>query len=406
MALTDAKIRNTKPADKPLKLTDSGGLFLLVSPNGSKLWRYRFRIAGKENLFALGEYPALSLSDARTARDEARQLVKQGINPAHERKSKFSAQVSENENTFKAIALDWIKTAGVKKSWTAKYLKQVSTVMADDVFPYVGALPVRVISPEQMLAVLERIENRGAHTIAIMARQWCSSVFRYAISRRKTDYDPTDVLKGTIQRGEIKHNQPLPVNEIPAFLKALEEYRGFPTTIIALRLLLLTFVRTVELRAATWDEIDFEGAVWRIPAERMKMRDAHIVPLSRQAVELLRALHAFSGGQKWLFHNYRRPSDCMTATTLNRALDRMGYTGRFSCHGFRSTASTILNEMGYRPDVIERQLAHTDRNKVRAIYNRAEYLPERKEMLQYWANYLDNLKTGTKIIPLYRGTAL
>jgi len=420
MALTDAKIRNTKPSTKPTKISDSHGLYLEVKPSGNKLWRYRYRIAGKENVFAAGEYVQspdgetkeqaetrreagqLTLAEARIERDKWRALVKQGIHPSHDRKQKLSAQITENGNTFKILATEWMEGAKTKKKWTPYYANQVERGLKCDVFPFVGGLPIRSISSAQMLGVLERIEKRGAHTVALLVRQWCSAVFRYAIGRRKADNDPMAALQGTIQRPEIQHNRPISQKEIPAFLRVLDEYGGHRTTVIALRLLMLTFVRTKELRMASWDEIDLEDSIWRIPAERMKMREPHIVPLSSQAVDLLKELHTLTGGQKWLFPNTRRPSDCMTGTTLNRALERMGYAGKFSCHGFRSTASTILNEMGYKPDVIEKQLAHADRNKVRAIYNQASYLQERKEMMAQWANFLDALKAGAKVIPLKR----
>lgn len=402
MSLTDAKIRNTKPTDKPIKLTDSNGLYLEVKSNGSKLWRYRYKIGGKENVYAVGEYPTISLADARVERISARELVKQGIHPSHNRRLKVSDQITENENTFKALAVEWMATTQKKKGWNPCYVNQVKTVMTADVFPFVGTLPVRNITSAHMLSILERIEKRGAHTVAILAHQWCSAVFRYAIGRRKADSDPMYVLRGTIQRPKVQHNKPLPEKEIPVFLRKLEEYSCQRTTYIAMRLLMLTFVRTGELRAATWDEFDLNNAVWRIPADRMKMGEAHIVPLSLQSVELLKELRALTGSQQWLFPNYRRPMDCMTATTLNRVIERMGYAGKFSAHGFRGTASTILNEMGYRPDVIERQLAHSERNKVRASYNQAEYLQDRKEMMQQWSDLLDGLKAGAKVIPFKR----
>jgi integrase len=409
MALTDATIRNTKPQDKPIKLSDSNGLYLEVKPNGSKLWRYRYKIAGKENVFALGEFidgakdkasaTHVSLSDARTKRAAARELVKKGIHPSHDKKLKLSDTVAENENTFKIIAAEWLEETKTKRGWTQYYTKQVENVMNADVLPYVGTLPIRTITSSHMLSILERIEKRGACTVALLARQWSSAVFRHAIGRRKADSDPMAVLQGTIKRPAVKHNKPLEQKEIPAFLKALGVYGGYRTTTIAMELLMFTFVRTAELRAATWDEFDIDNAEWRIPAHRMKMREAHIVPLSVQAVALLNELKCLTGGQKWLFPNYRRPVDCMTATTLNRSIERMGYAGKFSAHGFRSTASTILNELGYRPDVIERQLAHSEKNAVRASYNRAEYLPERRGMMQQWADYLDGLKSGAKVIP-------
>ena len=394
MPLTDTRIRTAKRARKPYKLTDSGGLHLEVRPSGAKLWRYRYRIAGKENLFALGEYPALGLSDARTERDKARKLVKQGIHPAHNRQALLATQVAENANSFKAVALEWIAQRRAK--WTPGYLKQVEGFMEADVYPYIGSLPIRNVTAAHLLEIVKRVSKR-APTVALLLRQWCSAVFRYAVSTLRADADPAVALRGAISRPKIKHRKPLA--DIPGFLKKLDESGGFRTTTIALRLLLFTFVRPVELRAAEWPEFDLDGAEWRVPAERMKMGEPHIVPLSLQAVELLRELHKLTGGQKHLFPNNRRPKTCMSTTTLNRALERMGYSGIFSAHGFRATASTALNEMGYRPDVIERQLAHKERNQVRASYNQAQYLEERRQMMQDWAQYCEQ---SGKVAPIRR----
>lgn len=402
MALSDAKARTAKPTAKPYKLADAEGLYLLVSPNGSRLWRWKYRIAGKENVYALGEYPAMGIADARKARDAARVLVKQGIHPSHHRKARQAIQAAENANTFEAVAREWIgkKAPG----WSPYYLKQVEMFMGADVFPYVGALPIRNVTAAHLLEIVHRIEKRGAASVALLVRQWCSAVFRYAVATLRADADPAAALKGAVSRPKVQHRKPLARADIPRFVAALETYGGYRTTVIALRLAMLTFVRPGELRAAEWTEFDLERAEWRIPAERMKMREVHIVPLSRQALELLKELQSLSGGQRWLFPNYRRPRTCMTATTLNRALERMGFNGRdtvgFSAHGFRATASTILNELGYRPDVIERQLAHKERNKVRASYNRAEYLAERAAMMQAWADLTDEMaKPSGNVIP-------
>lgn len=409
MALTDAKIRNAKPADKPLKLTDGGGLYLEVRPTGSKLWRYRYRIAGKENVFAVGEYPTIGLADARSERDRAKALVKQGVHPAHSRQAERLANQAENANTFEGVAREWI--AKKSNGWTPYYLRQVERFLAADVFPYVGKLPIRNVSAAHLLEIIRRIEGRGAETVALLVRQWCSAIFRYAVATLRADTDPAAALKGAIHRPKIKHSKPLSPEQIGDFAKALEEYGGYRTTVIALKLMLLTFVRTVELRKAEWSEFNEDFTEWRIPAERMKMREGHVVPLSKQAGELLRELKTYTGGRRFLFPNYRNPKTCMTATTLNRALERMGFNGKdsigFSAHGFRSTASSILNEKGYRPDVIERQLAHAERNKVRASYNQAEYLPERRAMMQEWADYTDALTSedASKIVNLKKGAA-
>lgn len=392
MPLTDAKIRNAKATDKPLKLTDGGGLYLEVRPTGAKLWRLRYRIGGKENVFAIGGYPEVGLADARSEREKAKPLIRQGIHPSHNRQAERLANSAANANTFEAVTREWIKKKA--PSWTPFYLRQVERTMSAEVFPFVGKLPIRNVSAAHLLEILSRIEARGAATVALLVRQWSSAVFRYAVATLRADVDPAAALKGSVHRPKIQHHKPLTREQIVEFSKALEQYGGYRATVIALRLMLLTFVRTVELRKAGWAEFDLDRAEWRIPAERMKMRVPHIVPLSRQVVELLRELQTLSGGRRLLFPNLRKPNECMTATTLNRALERMGFNGKdsigFSAHGFRATASTMLNEMGYRADVIERQLAHAERNKVRASYNQAEYLEERRQMMQAWADNVDS----------------
>jgi len=410
MPLTDAKIRNTKPEAKPVKLADGGGLYLEVRPTGAKLWRYRYRIAGKENVFAVGEYfndkrgGHVSLDEARTERDKARALVKQGIHPAHHRQAERLATHAENANTFEAVAREWI--AKKKSGWTAYYLRQVERFMEADVFPKIGKLPIRSVTAAHLLEIVKLIEGRGAETVAVLVRQWASAIFRYAVATLRADSDPAAALKGAIHRPKVEHHKPMTRDQIGDFVKALDGYAGYRTTVIALRLMLLTFVRTVELRGAEWSEFDLDRAEWRIPSERMKMRETHIVPLSWQAVELLRELHTYTGGRTFLFPNYRNPKACMTATTLNRALERMGFNGKdsigFSAHGFRATASTILNETGFRPDVIERQLAHAERDKTRASYNQAEYMPERVAMMQQWADMVDSIAAGGTVTPIKR----
>lgn len=390
------------------------------------MWHYRYRISGKENVFAAGELAQapsgetearaevrrnsgrLTLAEARVKREEWRALVKQGIHPAHHRQAERLTTHAENANTFEAVAREWI--AKKKPSWTPYYLRQVERSIKAEVFPCIGSLPIRNVTAAHLLEIVRRVEGRGAETVAVLLRQWASAVFRYAVATLRADSDPAAALKGAIHRPTVKHHKPLSRYQIAHFVTALESYGGYRTTVIALRLLLLTFVRTVELRAARWEEIDVDRAEWRIPAERMKKREPHFVPLSRQAVELLRELHTFTGGRSFLFPNYRTPKTCMTATTLNRALERMGLNGKdsigFSAHGFRATASTILNEIGFRPDVIERQLAHAERNKVRASYNQAEYLEERRAMMQQWADLTDEIaKSECKVTPIKRAAA-
>lgn len=417
MALTDSRIRTAKKAEAAYKLTDAGGLYIEIRPSGSKFWRYRYRIGGKENLFALGEYAhvpngesetetharvsggRLSLAEARTERDKARSLVKQGIHPSHNRQALKVAKIVEGGNTFEALAREWI--AKRKARWTPYYLKQVENFLKADVFPYIGSLPVRSITSAHMLEILRRVEKR-APTVALLIRQWCSAVFRYGVSTLRADADPTFALQGAVHRQKVQHRKPLTRGEIPRFLKKIYENGGNRQTLIALELLLLFFVRPIELRAAEWPEFDFEAKQWRIPAERMKMRESHIVPLTKQALALLRELKTLTGEAKYLFPNLRRPKTFMSGTTLNRVLERMGYAGQFSSHGCRATASTILNEMGYSGDWIERQLAHKERNAIRASYNQAQYLAERTVMMQDWANLLDSLVAGAAVTPIRR----
>ena len=331
------------------------------------------------------------------------ELDKQSIHPLHNRDTEKLKRQSDAGNTFKAIAAEWISKN--KDRWTPYYLKQVERFMETDVYPQIGALPIKQVTAAHVHQIMKKAENRGAETVAILIRQWCSSVFRYAVANLQADLDPTAALRGAVVRPEIQHNKPLSAQQIPAFKEALQKFGGYRTTAIAIELLLLTFVRTIELRKAEWAEFDLDAAIWRIPAERMKMKIEHIVPLSSQALSLLRELKEWTGGRNYLFPNYRTPKTCMTGTTINRALERMGYSGKFSAHGFRGTASTLLHELRYRSEVIERQLAHAERNKVKAAYNKAEYLAERTAMMQQWATHLDALTTGAKVIPLHASAA-
>lgn len=395
-ALTDTKIRNSKPAEKPYKLQDGQGLYLDVRPSGSKIWRYRYWITPeRDGIFTIGEYPMVTLSEARRSREWAREQVKQGLNPTHAKEAERMRRMGEHANTFELVAREWIEQN--KAHWSANYLRQVETFMKRDVYSKIGALPIRLVTAAHLLGIIREVEKRGAQSIAVLIRQWSGAVFRYAVATLRADSDPAAALTGAIKRAPVRHNPPLSKDEIPKFLELTGSYGGYRGTVIALKLMLYTFVRTVELRKAEWEEIDLDAAEWRVPRERMKMAkkmkagETHIVPLSRQAVELLRELHTLSGGRKFLFPNLRSPDTCMTATTINRALERMGYAGKFSGHGFRSTASTLLHEMGWRSDVIERQLAHSERDKVRAAYNHAEYMPERREMMQAWADWVDGL---------------
>ncbi|MBR0568349.1 integrase arm-type DNA-binding domain-containing protein [Azoarcus sp. L1K30] len=388
MPLTDVKIRQAKAVDKPIKLTDGAGLYLEVRPNGSKLWRYRYKIAGKENLFALGDYPTVSLQDARRAREDARELVKHGLHPSHARQAEKARQVSENEQTFRAVSEEWIEKK--RAGWSGYYLKQVMRGMESDVWPYIGRLPLRSISASHVLEVLNRVTGRGAETVAINLRQWCSSVFRYGVSTLRADVDPVAALKGAIIRPVVKNAQPMSRDQLKTFMTKLDQYGGLRTTALAIRLLLYTFVRTVEMRRGEWSEIHDGTHLWVIHGDKMKMGRTHIVPLSRQALEVLTELRRITGGGVNMFPNSRRPNDIMSATTINRAMEYLGVP--FSGHDFRATASTHLYEMGWSSHVVEMQLAHAERNKAKAAYNHAQYLAERRDMMQAWADWLDAIR--------------
>ncbi len=394
--LTDTAVKNAKPKTKPYKLADGGGLYLFVSPTGAKLWRYKYRIDGKEGTYAIGAYPAFGLAKARAEHANSRELVRQSIHPRQHRTIAKLKAATEAGDTFEVIAKEWITKNSAR--WSPHYLHQVEGTMAADVFPKIGALPIKHVTSAHVLQILKTAEARGAESVAILIRQWSSSVFRYAASNLKVDADPVAALKGAVTRPKVKHNAPLSAKEIPALLTALGKFGGYRTTTIAVELLLLTFVRTVELRKAEWTEFDFAAKLWRIPAQRMKMKAEHLVPLSEQVIQLLSELKEWTGSRPFLFPNHRNPSECMSATTINRALERMGYGGKFSAHGFRSTASTLLHEHGFPPEQIERQLAHAERNAVKAAYNHAQYLPERTLMMQQWASYIDSLRDDTKVV--------
>jgi integrase len=397
--LTDAHARNAKPRARPYKLPDGGGLHLLITPTGSKLWRFRYRLGTVENMFAVGEYPLLGLHQAREARDAARRLVKEGIHPAQDRATRRSVALSVRANTFDSIAHEWIDEH--RLDWSSYYLNQVETILDDDVYPTIGHLPIKTVTAHQLLAIVKRVAKRGAPTVAILIRQWCSAIFRYATATLRADTDPAAALKGAITRPKVKHKHALSVKEIGLLLRRLEGAGGTEEVRTALKLLLLTFVRPGELRGARWSEFDLDAAEWCIPAERMKMREPHTVPLSSQAVELLYRLQGIGSQRPHVFPNMRDPKRIMSPTTLNRFLERIGYAGQFSAHGCRATASTVLNEMSYRPEVIERQLAHRERNSVRASYNHASYMPERRKMMQEWADFVDAQRSAPdNVIPI------
>ena len=405
MRLTDTHIRNAKPKAKSYKLSDGGGMYLLIKPDGPRYWRLDYRFSGKRRTLALGVYPTTTLSNARTRREEARALLAQDTDPSVAKKATKRAAKHANETTFEVIAREWLHNQ--RKRLVPRYSAQILTRLEADIFPQIGRRPIADIDAPELLETLRKIEKRGALETARRLRQTCGQVFRYAIVTGRAAHDPSGDLRGALgSPGRKRGHKAMAREELPNFLSALEVYDGDPRTAIALRLMVLTFVRTTELRAARWSEmenLDGREPLWRIPSERMKMKREHLVPLVPQAVALLHNLRALAGSDAspFLFPSPAREG-CMSYNTMLYALYRMGYHGRATVHGFRAMASTTLNEMGFRPDVIECQLAHQEGNAVRAAYNRAEYLGERRVMMNYWADWIDALETGGTVVPMRR----
>ena len=394
MKLNDIKCKNAKPFPAPTKSTrkiaDGHGLALWIAPNGSKYWRFIYRIHGKQKTLALGVYSEVSLQEAREKLTKYRKMVRDGIDPGLERKrAKVLAKVN-SDNTFKSVAEEWFENR--KERWTLRYREEVITRLQKDIFPHIGERPIREIDPPLLLFVIRKIEKRSALELARRQLQKCGEIFRYAIAVGKVDRDPSADIKEALKPVKKGHYAALDVEELPEFLQVLEknEARLFRGTRNALKLMLLTFVRTGELIDAHWEEIDFEKALWTIPAERMKMKKEHIVPLSRQAIEILKDQKEITNHWPHVFPSVVRPRKTISNNTLLGALARLGYQGRMTGHGFRALAmSAIKQELGYRHEVIDRQLAHVHKNKIDKAYDRAMFLEDRKIMMQEWADYID-----------------
>lgn len=391
--LTDTRIRNTKPAEKALRLFDSGGLYLEVAPAGGKWWRLKYRFGGKEKRLSLGVYPTVSLKDARERRDEAKKLLSQGIDPSAARKEQKVEAIKDAE-TFESVTREW--HAKQAETWVAGHAEKVLRRFELYIFPWLGSRPLHEISAPELLEALRRIEAKGAVETAHRALQTCGQVFRYGIATGRCERDPAADLHGALTPSrEIHRAAILDPAGVGALLRAIDGYSGGIIVRCALRLAPMVFVRPGELRHAEWTEVDFDAAEWRIPAEKMKMKTQHVVPLARQAVAVFQELRPLTGAGKYVFPSSRSASRPMSDVTVLAALRRMGYASdEMTGHGFRAMASTLLNEQGWSPDVIERQLAHAERNKVRAAYNRASLLPERRKMMQHWADFLDSLRNG------------
>ncbi|MBF9848094.1 tyrosine-type recombinase/integrase [Enterobacter hormaechei] len=389
MKLNARQVDAAKPREKAYKLADGAGLYLEVVPSGSRYWRMKYRFNGKEKRMAFGVYPAVSLAQARALRDEAKKKLAEGIDPSFAKKEEKLVRDVQLNNTFQAVALEW---HGTKVSrWSEGYASDIIEAFTKDIFPYIGQQPVNEIKPLVLLNVLRRMESRGATEKAKKVRQRCSEVFRYAIVTGRAEYNPASDLTSAMSGHESKHYPFLTVEELPDFFKALSGYTGSPLVVLAARLLILTGVRTGELRGAFWSEFDLEKAVWEIPADRMKMKRPHLVPLSTQALEIVQQLKVMSGQYPLVFPGRNDPRKTMSEASINQVFKRIGYTGKVTGHGFRHTMSTILHEEGFNTAWIETQLAHVDKNAIRGTYNHAQYLEGRREMMQWYADHISQL---------------
>ncbi len=400
--LTERAIRNFKPQSKTKRLSDSGGLYLEVSPAGGKWWRLKYRFNGKEKRLALGVFPRVTLKEARAGREDARRLLDKGNDPGQARKAEKAARSELNADSFEAVAREW--HGKFSPGWAPSHASKIFRRLEVDIFPWLGSRPIRQITAPELLSVVHRIETRGALDTARRALLNSGQVFRYAVATGRAERDPSGDLKGALPPPKGKHHASITEPKaVGALLRAIEGYQGHNVSRCALKLAPLTFVRPGELRRAEWAEFDLEKAEWRISGEKMKSRVLHIVPLSRQALSVLHDLQPLTGSGKYLFPGLRGRERPMSENTVNAALRRMGYRkDEMTGHGFRSMASTILNEQGWHRDAIERQLAHGERDAVRAAYNYAEHLQERRKMMQAWADYLDSLRSGAEVVPIKR----
>jgi integrase len=400
MALSDVKIRNSKPSEKQVKLFDGDGLFLLITSQGGKLWRFKYRFDGKEKLLALGAYPEISLAEARVRKDDARKKLAYGIDPGAVRKAQKQAKTEEKE-TFEVIAREW--HTKFTPTWTTGHADKLLSALERDIFPWLGARPIKELRAIELLATLRRIESRGVLETAHRMRGLLGQVFRYAVATGRAERDPVVDLRGALPQPKERHYPAIvDPKEVAPLLRAIDGYKGDFTTKCALRLAPMFFVRPGELRHAEWAEIDFDEVAWNIPAHKMKLKQPHIVPLCRQAIEILTDLKPLTGTSRYVFPSLRTSTRPMSNNTVNAALRRMGYDKKtMTGHGFRAMARTILDEvLQVNPNVIEAQLAHKVPDTLGNAYNRTSHIVERRKMMQQWGDYLDGLKVGAVVIPL------
>lgn len=390
MALTVLQVKNAKAAKKDFKLSDGGGLHLLVKTNGAKYWRLAYRFEYKQKTLALGVYPEVSLQDARNQAIQAKKMLSTGTDPSEKRKSAKSTP----DDTFKSNAIEWYSKQ--KPTWSDTHAKDVQRRFERNIYPILGHLSIKDIKATQVLRALQVIEDRNANDLSHRVLSQCSQVFRYAVAMGRLDSDPTRDLKGALTSHKLKHQNAVAPKELGQLMIDINQYhsKGDLQTQLAIEMLAHTFVRTGELIKAEWAEFDFDQELWRIPASRMKMKREHLVPLTPRVIQILRQLQQISTGVKFVFNGRDQQSHISNNTVLF-GLYRLGYKGKMTGHGFRSVASTVLNENNFRADIIERQLAHLDSNSVRSAYNRAEYLDERKVMMNWWSNHLESLVNST-----------
>ncbi|MGB3424348.1 MAG: integrase arm-type DNA-binding domain-containing protein [Castellaniella sp.] len=386
--LSARTVNSAKAAGKPYQLRDGGSLFLSVQPSGSKLWRYRYRLSGKAQVYAIGRYPDVTLAQARQERDRLRDLIRQGIHPLRDAVTDAG---TSTPSTFKAAAQAWL---AANSQWSPDYARQIGRYFEKDVLPAIGDVAIADLTPADIRTLIESVAGRGARCAALLVQQWVSQVFSHAIVQGLCGDNPASLLKGLVRRPAVRHHPPLSWSDIPAFFQRLDAWPGHADIAIGLRLLALMFVRPSELRLARWQEFDFDNAVWTVPKERMKMRRPHMVPLSRQALVLLRSLRVLSSDSPMLFPNHRDPSRVLAASSFNHAIARLGYGGRFSAHGFRATATTLLGLLGYPDKLVDLQLAHRRRDTSRAPYDHARFVGSRTLLMQDWADILDALAAG------------
>lgn len=396
MKLTATEIKAAKPKEKAYKMADGGGMYLEVFPNGTKSWRMKYRMGPKEKRVVFGVYPTVSLSEARTKREEAKRILAEGGDPSQEKQAEKAAKVLVVQNSFESIAVEWHNHK--KENWSQGYAEDILEYLTKDIFPFIGKRAINEIKPAEMLAVLRKMEQRGVLDKLKKTRQACRQIFTHAVITGRAENNPVTDLSGALKAPKQKHFPHLNVDEIPSFLNELNKYSGSMITRIATKLLMITGLRTIELRTTEWADIDFDKSIWQIPAERMKMRRPHIVPISRQARELLEELHQLTGRGRYVFHGRNDAGKPMSEASINQVIKRIGYHGRATGHGFRHTLSTILHEQGYNSAWIETQLAHVDKNSIRGTYNHAQYLEGRRKMLQDYADYLDALERGDNVI--------